>query len=355
MPGIWVEPLGLLGGRDAAAAIAADLALPLAGGPTAFSLVRLIGPGAPEVPLALADVPEAWQASVIALTKPGTGFAGLPAGRPLVMGIVNVTPDSFSDGGRHLDARAAIAAGHAMLEAGADLLDIGGESTRPGAAPVTPEEEARRVLPVIRELAKAATVSVDTRNAATMRAALDAGAEAVNDVSALRHDPEAARVLAAAECGVVLMHMLGDDPRTMQDDIRYADVALDVAEFLAERVGWAEAQGIARTRIAIDPGIGFGKRLPENLALIGRLPLLLGIGCPVVLGASRKRFVGEISGVAEAPRRLAGSVAAALAGARRGAAILRVHDVAETVQALAVLTACETAVLPELDAETEGE
>ncbi|WP_237214815.1 dihydropteroate synthase [Falsiroseomonas oryziterrae] len=355
MAGIWVEPLGLLQGRDAAVAMAADLALPLAGGPAAFSLVRLIGPGAPDAPVALADVPEDWQPRVIALTKQPPTFAGLPAGRPLVMGIVNVTPDSFSDGGRHLDARAAIAAGHAMLEAGADLLDIGGESTRPGADPVTAEEEQRRVIPVIRELAKAATVSADTRNAATMRAALDAGAEVINDVSALRHDPEAVRVLAAAECGVILMHMLGDDPRTMQDDIRYADVALDVAEFLAERVAWAEAQGIVRTRIALDPGIGFGKRLPENLALIQRLPLLLGLGCPVLLGASRKRFVGEISGVAEAPRRMAGSLGAAIAGARRGAAILRVHDVAETVQALAVLAACEAGAVADVDAETEGE
>jgi dihydropteroate synthase len=341
MPETWVEPLGLLSGRVASAAVAADVALPLGGGPLAFTLVRLIGRGAPDAPLALADVPEGWQDAVLALTRPVPRFAGLEAGRPLVMGIVNVTPDSFSDGGVHLDPRAAVAAGHAMLEAGADLLDIGGESTRPGAAAVPPEEETRRVLPIVRELAKAATVSIDTRNAMTMAAALEAGAEIVNDISALRHDPAAAGLLAGSEAGVVLMHMLGDDPRTMQRDPRYGDVAVEVAAFLAERIAWAEAQGIARDRIAVDPGIGFGKRPEHNLALIDRLPILAGLGCPVVFGASRKRFIGDISGVAEASERVAGSVAAATAAAARGAAIIRVHDVAETAQALRVLAAIE--------------
>lgn len=331
-----VEPLGLLHGRAAAAALAADIALPLAGGPAAFTLVRLIGPDAPEHPIVLADVPADWQPAVVEVTRAPAAFAGLPTGRPLVMGILNVTPDSFSDGGRHGDYSAAVAAGHAMLEAGADLLDIGGESTRPGAEPVPPEEECRRVLPVIRELAKAATVSVDTRNAATMLAALEAGAEIVNDVSALRHDPAAARVLARSEAGVILMHMLGDDPRTMQRDPRYGDVAAEVAAFLAERIVWAERQGIARARIAVDPGIGFGKRAHHNLALMERLPLLAGLGCPVVIGASRKRFLGELTGVEKAEERLIGSVTAALAVASRGATILRVHDVAETAGALAV-------------------
>lgn len=351
MPDTWVEPIGLLRGRDAAAAIAADIALPLAGGPTAFTMVRLIGPGAPEAPVPLADVPEAWQARVVALTVAPARFAGFELTRPLVMGILNLTPDSFSDGGRHLDARAAIAAGHAMLEAGADILDLGGESTRPGAEPVGPEEEAARVVPVIRELAKAATVSVDTRNAHTMRLALEAGAEVINDVSALRHDPDAARVAAWSECGVVLMHMRGDDPRTMQKDIHYDDVALEVAQFLAQRIEWAEAQGIARSRLAVDPGIGFGKRLKQNLEVTQRLPLLAGLGCPVVFGGSRKRWIGELSGVEEAGRRVAGSVGAAVAAAQRGAAILRVHDVAETIQALAVLAAAEAGVVQPVDAE----
>ncbi|WP_372624233.1 dihydropteroate synthase [Falsiroseomonas sp.] len=352
MANAWVEPLGLLQGRAASLAVAADLALPLAGGPAAFTMVRLIRPDAPGAPVPLADVPAAWQARVMALTQPVAAFAGLPSpmGHPLVMGIVNVTPDSFSDGGRHLDARAAIAAGHAMLEAGADLLDIGGESTRPGAEPVTAEEELARILPVLRELAKAATVSVDTRNAATMRAALEAGAEIVNDISALRHDPEAAQVVADADASVILMHMLGDDPRTMQQDIHYDDVALEVAGFLAERIAWAESQGIARHRMAVDPGIGFGKRGPQNLELIERLPLLVGIGCPVVFGASRKRFIGEISGVEQASQRVAGSVAAAMMAAQRGAAILRVHDVAKTVQALRVMAACEAGEIRVMDA-----
>jgi dihydropteroate synthase len=345
----------MLSGRDAAAAVAADIALPLCGGPSAFTLVRLIGAEAPEGAIALADVPDAWQPAVLALTRPAPRFAGLEAGRVLVMGIVNVTPDSFSDGGLRLDPDVAIDAGHAMLEAGADLLDIGGESTRPNAAPVAPEEECRRILPVLRELAKAATVSVDTRNAATMLAALEAGAEIVNDVSALRHDPAASKVLARSEAGVILMHMLGDDPRHMQRDPRYDDVALEVADFLADRVAWAERQGIARERLAVDPGIGFGKRPAHNLALVERLPLLAGIGCPVVFGASRKRFIGELSGVEAPAGRVAGSLAAAIAAARRGAAILRVHDVAETVQALRVLAACEAGEMPAVDAEPAEE
>ncbi|WP_439598820.1 dihydropteroate synthase [Falsiroseomonas sp.] len=334
----WVEPLGLIEGQAAAAAQAADLALPLAGGPLAFTLVRLIGPDAPAGPLPLAEVPDRWQPQVLALTRPLPRFAGLDmpsdCGRPLVMGIVNVTPDSFSDGGRGIAE--SIAAGHAMLAAGADLLDIGGESTRPGSQPVPPEEECRRVLPVIRELAKAATISVDTRNAATMLAALEAGAEIVNDITALRHDPAAARVLARSEASVILMHMLGEDPRTMQQDPRYGDVALEVAQFLADRVAAAERMGLRRDRLAVDPGIGFGKRMPHNLALIERLPLLAGLGCPIVFGASRKRFLGRLSGVEAPAARVSASVAAALAGASRGAAMVRVHDVAETVQALSV-------------------
>jgi len=199
---------------------------------------------------------------------------------------------------------------------------------------VTAEEEQARILPVLRELSKAAPVSVDTRHAATMHAALDAGAEIVNDVSALRHDPEAVRVVARAEAPVILMHMLGDDPRRMQDDPRYDDVALDVYDALAERVEAAVAAGIPRARIAIDPGIGFGKTLAHNLTLLARLSLFHGLGLPVLLGASRKRFIGTLSGVEDAARRMPGSVAVALAGVAQGVQVLRVHDVAETRQAL---------------------
>jgi dihydropteroate synthase len=251
-----------------------------------------------------------------------------------MMGIVNVTPDSFSGDG--LSRSAAIAHARALHEAGADLIDIGGESTRPGAAPVASAEECRRILPVIEALAGRMPISVDTRHAATMRATLAAGARIVNDISALRHDPAALSVVASAGAPVILMHMLGDDPQRMQDAPHYADVALEVAGFLAGRIDAAVAAGIARERIAIDPGIGFGKTAAHNLALLRRLPLLAGLGCPILVGASRKSFIGRLSGEAAAAGRVAGSVAVALFAAERGAAILRVHDVAETVQALRV-------------------
>lgn len=323
-----IEPLGLLHGPAAAQAIAAGEALPLAGGPAAFALARLAG-GAIIPARALPE----------ALTRPLTAapprWAGLGPG-PQVMGVVNVTPDSFSDGGRHLDPAAAIAAGLAMAEAGAALVDVGGETTRPRAAPTPPREERRRILPVIRALAAAGvTVSVDTRNAATMAEALAAGARVVNDVSALTHDPDAARVVAEAGCPVVLMHMRGT-PATMHAHARYRDVAGEVAAELALRIAAAEAAGIAPEAIAIDPGIGFAKTGEQNLALLPRLPLLLGLGRPLVVGVSRKRFIGTLAGEPVAARRLPGSLAAALHAASLGAAILRVHDVPETLQALSV-------------------
>ena len=310
------------------------------GGDLAFSLARLIEDGREVATLPVAMLPEDWGDQIEAITARPLPFAGLVSQRPLVMGILNITPDSFSDGGRHFDAAAAIEAGHAMLQAGADILDIGGESTRPGAVPVSPDEEIARVIPVVRELAKAAPVSIDTRHAATMQAALEAGAEIINDVTALRHDPAAVDFLARNQAPIVLMHMPGTDPRSMQAQADYTDVVLEVARFLRDRVATLEALGIARARIAIDPGIGFGKTMAHNLALIEALPILAQIGCPIMLGASRKRFIGTLSGVEQAEARLAGSLAVALAGAARGAAILRVHDVAETIQALAVWQAC---------------
>lgn len=310
------------------------------GGDLAFSLARLVENGRDLGILPIAALPEDWGDEIEAVTARPLPFAGLATTRPLVMGILNITPDSFSDGGRHFDPGVAIAAGHVMLEAGADILDIGGESTRPGAEPVAVDDEIARVLPVVRELAKAAPVSIDTRHAATMQAALEAGAEIINDVTALRHDPAAVDFLARNQAPVVLMHMPGTDPRDMQAKADYADVVLEVARFLRDRVATLEALGIARGRIAIDPGIGFGKTMAHNLALIEALPILAGIGCPILLGASRKRFIGTLSGVDQAEDRLAGSLAVALAGAARGAAILRVHDVAETIQALAVWQAC---------------
>lgn len=348
----WIEPLAILRGPAAAAAIAGGQGLPLQGGPAAFLSARLIGPGtAPARVVPAGDIPAGFLPLLPALTAAPPPFADLPPprlgpGAPWLMGIVNVTPDSFSGDGVEA-AEAAIAHGRALHEAGADILDVGGESTRPGAAPVPPEAEAARILPVIRALAPLAPVSVDTRNASTMRVALAAGARIVNDVSALRHDPDAAAAVAEAGAPAVLMHMLGDDPRRMQDDPRYEDVALEVARHLAARLSAAEAAGIPRARLALDPGIGFGKTVAHNLALIQRLPLLLGLGRPVLVGASRKGFVGKLSGVAAGGRaRAPGSIGAAIAAAGRGAAILRVHDVAETAQALRVWLACEDPPAP---------
>lgn len=342
----WVEPLDLATGPAAFHMVRSGAGLPFQGGPAAFSLARLIEGRADRGVVPAPRVPEAWGAALARVTEPPPPFAGLPADRPLVMGIINATPDSFSGDGLAGSPEAAIALGQTMLEAGADLLDIGGESTRPGAEPVPPEEEARRVLPVVRALAPSAPVSIDTRNASTMRAALDAGARIVNDVSALRHDPAAMAAVAESGAPVVLMHMLGLDARAMQRDPRYDDVALDVAGFLRGRVEAAERAGVPRDRIAVDPGIGFGKTVGQNLALIERLPLLAGLGCRILLGASRKRSLGVISGEAAAGRRAAPSVAAALFGISRGASIVRVHDVAETVQALRVWRACAAGEAP---------
>ncbi len=263
----------------------------------------------------------------------GHGWAGLPSG-PVIMGILNVTPDSFSDGGDAMDAAQAIEAGRRMIAEGAGILDIGGESTRPGAAPVPPEEEQRRILPVVAALAgHGVPLSVDTRNAGTMAAALDAGAAIVNDVTALSHDPAAAALVARRACPVVLMHMRGT-PATMTAHAAYGDVGAEVLAELAARIGVAEAAGVVRLNIAVDPGIGFAKTAEHNIALLQRLPILLGLGCRIVVGVSRKRLIGELSGVGDAKQRMAGSIAAGLYALSQGAAILRVHDVAATVQAV---------------------
>jgi dihydropteroate synthase len=282
------------------------------------------------------EVPAEWaELAARAATRPAPILPGLPTDRPLVMGVINVTPDSFSDGGDHLRPEDAIAAGEAMVAAGADILDVGGESTRPGAARIPPAEEIARIVPVVAALARRAPVSVDTRNAATMQAALAAGARIVNDVSGLAHDPEAAAVVAAAGCPVVLMHMRGT-PVTMNALAHYDDVALDVHDELAERIAHAEAAGIARARIAVDPGIGFAKTAEQNLVLLRRLTLFRGFGLNLLVGVSRKRFIGQYGDAPDPKSRGPGSLAAVLWAAINGASILRVHDVAETVQALKV-------------------
>ena len=254
---------------------------------------------------------------------------------PLVMGIVNVTPDSFSDGGLFLDAGAAIAHGRELLAEGADILDIGGESTRPGAEPVAAEEEIRRVVPVIEALAGAgARISIDTTKAEVARRALDSGATIVNDVSALRFDAELASVAADAGATVVLMHMLGE-PRTMQDDPRYDEVVSDIRRFLEQRIEYAVGEGVAEDAVWVDPGIGFGKTLAHNLELIARLDEIVAIGRPVVFGASRKSFLGKLTGRL-VDERLAGTIAANIIAYEHGARVFRVHDVAPTVDALKV-------------------
>ena len=255
-----------------------------------------------------------------------------------LMGVVNVTPDSFSDGGLYLDPEAAIAHGRELAEAGAEILDVGGESTRPGAEAVGEAEELGRVVPVIRGLSGSGfRISVDTSKAAVAAAALDAGAEIVNDVSALRHDPEMAALCAERGATVVLMHMLGE-PRTMQDDPRYDDVVADVKAFLAERLEAAVAAGIAEERIWLDPGIGFGKTGAHNMELLRRLGELRELGRPLVVGTSRKSFIGRVDG-SPAQERLGGTIASSVLAAAEGADVLRVHDVAEMRQALAVATA----------------
>lgn len=268
------------------------------------------------------------------MTAPPPAWAGLTLDRPRIMGILNVTPDSFSDGGTHADPAAAVAAGLAMAADGADIIDIGGESTRPGAPAVPPDVEIARVVPVVRGLAGAGLcVSVDTRNAGTMRAALDAGATIVNDVSGLAHDPRAAALVAAAGCPVVLMHMRGT-PDTMVSLSAYADVVTDVRREIAGRVAAARAAGIADQQIVIDPGIGFAKNATQSVALLRGLGLLAGLGYPLLVGVSRKSFIGALSSQPDPRQRLGGSLAAALFALSRGAAILRVHDVPQTAQAM---------------------
>jgi dihydropteroate synthase len=254
-----------------------------------------------------------------------------------VMGVVNVTPDSFSDGGLYLDVEAAVQHGRELLDEGADILDIGGESTRPGAAEVPVGEELQRVIPVVEQL-RDATVSVDTRKVEVAEQAIQAGARIVNDVSAFRHAPDMAGLVAGSGARCCLMHMLGDDPRTMQDDPVYGDVVADVKAFLEERLAFAVSEGVAEDKVWLDPGIGFGKTVDHNLELLRRLDEIVAIGRPVVIGTSRKSFLGKLTG--RAPRdRVAGTVATNVMALERGASVFRVHDVRATVDALKVATA----------------
>jgi dihydropteroate synthase len=308
-------------------------ALTLAGGWCWFDRVEVLERGQKAHVVPVAEV----LGQIAALVAARPDFGGLAMDAPRIMGILNVTPDSFSDGGQFLRPEAAVMQARQMA-AGAEIIDIGGESTRPGAVEVAVEEEVARTAPVIAALRAGGlegAISIDTRKAAVARAAFAAGASILNDVTALQFDPEMAGAAAELGAPVVLMHSIAT-PETMQDDPWYDDVLLDVYDALAARMAEAEAAGIPRHRLAVDPGIGFGKTLAHNLALLNRLSLFHGLGVPVLLGASRKRFIGTIGAEAEAARRMPGSLAVALAGVAQGVQMIRVHDVAETRQALSL-------------------
>ncbi len=305
-------------------------ALPLAGGWAWFDRVELLSrdAGSGRVVDARDLPPEVLDR----LTAPRPDLAGLSLDRPRVMGIVNATPDSFSDGGR-FEGAAGIDHGRALVAAGADFLDVGGESTRPGAAEVAAADEVARVAPVVAGLKGLAPISVDTRKAAVAAAALDAGAAIVNDVAALTHDPALAPLVAARDVPVCLMHHQGT-PDRMQDDPHYDNVLLDVYDWLTQAIADAEAAGIARSRIVIDPGIGFGKTQAHNIALLRGLSLFHGLGCPILLGVSRKRFIGTIGGAETPADRGPGTLAVTLAAVAQGVQIHRVHDVDQISQGL---------------------
>jgi dihydropteroate synthase len=343
---IYLRPTGFVD------APAGGSVMRLAGGLTYFAAVEMIvAQGARRVRQSLIPV-EALTAAIDALPRPLAaqaravlanltapraplvlGATQLAFDRPQVMGILNVTPDSFSDGGSTDDP---LARALAMRDAGAALIDVGGESTRPGAQLVPADAEIARVQPVIASLHRAGVaMSIDTRKADVMAAALDAGAALINDVSALTWDDRAAALVARRGCPIVLMHHQGA-PETMQQDPQYADVLIEVYDWLAARIDAAVAAGIDRARILIDPGIGFGKTLVHNLALLNGLSLLHGLGCPILLGVSRKRSIAALAGEAPADRRLGGSIALAMIGVAQGVQLLRVHDVFETVQAVRV-------------------
>jgi dihydropteroate synthase len=352
---IYIRPLGFIVGEAAREAVAAGWALPLGGSTAAFTACEIWRRGAqatartvvPAADLAgwLDRQPSEMSAHAARtrdrLLAPPSWPVGLPRRRPLIMGVVNVTPDSFSDGGQFVEPAAAIAHGLRLRADGADIVDVGGESTRPGAAAIAVEEELRRVIPVVEALARAGVlVSIDTRNGAVMRAAVAAGAGMINDISALRHDPESLAAAGGSGVPVVLMHSQGE-PATMQVQPSYDMAPLDVFDHLAARVqAWIDA-GFERSRLLIDPGIGFGKTAEHNLEILSQLGLYLSMGLPILLGVSRKSFIGRIAGGAPPIERLPGSLAAGLWGLAAGAAVLRVHDVAATQQALAVWHALE--------------
>lgn len=345
---LYLNPTGLLYGTTAQDAIKATNAGRLAGGDIGFPAVEVWLNSSGTITRELRsydDLRTSNETAVVdalALLEGERSTVLMPdQSGSLIMGVVNVTPDSFSDGGDFLDENAAVVHGQALAAAGADILDIGGESTRPGAEPISIDDELARVLPVVEGLRSLSQpLSIDTRKPRVMRQAVDKGARIINDVSALTFDENSSEVVRELDRPVVLMHAQGD-PRCMQDNPTYENVVLEVFDWLADRLAVAQAAGIKRENLLVDPGIGFGKNLKHNLELLANLAFFHGLGVPVVLGASRKRFIGELSGEMEARRRVPGSIAAALKAAASGIQIIRVHDVAETRQALKVARAIQ--------------
>ncbi len=344
---VYLRPLGFVTGAAAEGALDSGAGRRLAGGRLVFTACEVYVREAGQlsaVTVSAADVsvwaeevaPRSAAVEFVRLSAPRDPILGLAIDRPAIVGVINVTPDSFSDGAGHDAPAAAIARGRALAAAGAAVLDVGGESTRPGADPVSLDEELARVLPVVRGLADAGhVVSIDSRRAPVMAAALEAGAKMINDVSALSFDAESLAVVAGAGVPVVLMHARGD-PKTMQADPHYEYAVFDVYDELEARVEACVAAGIDRRRLVVDPGIGFAKTVEHNVEILQYLSLLHGLGCVLLLGVSRKSFLGTLTGVGAPAERLAGSLASGLAGLDQGVQMLRVHDVAETVQAVAV-------------------
>lgn len=337
MKQVYLRPLSLVFGEDARMLIGSGEAGALGGfSRIAFSQVEIITRDGESVARYIRPFFEFRNHPLLAdVTKPRSTFGGLDLKRTQIMGIVNVTPDSFSDGGHYSESDTAIVHGQKLANDGADILDVGGESTRPGSSEVLLDDERARILPVIKALAETHVVSVDTRKSVLMREAAALGARIVNDVSALGFDEHSGATLKQLDLPVVLMHAQGE-PRTMQLAPKYSDVALDVYDWLAERIAFAVSLGIPKERICVDPGIGFGKTIHHNMELMRQLALFHGLGVGLLIGLSRKNFVGVLTGEKVAAQRVAGSVGGALQAAMMGAHILRVHDVKETVDALAV-------------------
>ncbi|MGH1418722.1 MAG: dihydropteroate synthase [Hyphomicrobiaceae bacterium] len=358
---IYVRPVGIFPATADPETGTVWGGLPLAGGRLAFSALEVIerGPQTMRHVTGLGEFMERdWGRHTLAasdmfeaLREPRSRLTGLSLSAPRIMGILNVTPDSFSDGGNFNSVQTAVDQALLMVEEGADIIDIGGESTRPGATPVPVDEELQRVIPVIEVLRDKtdALISVDTRKSQVMQRAAEAGADILNDVSALTHDPEALDVAAESGLPVILMHAQGD-PKTMNDDPQYADVVLDVFDFLERRIQACEGAGIPKAKIIADPGIGFGKHLHHNVAVLAAMSLYHGLGVPILLGASRKKLIGQLCNVENPTERVPGSIAAALSSLAQGVQLLRVHDVAETKQAVSVWQAAlfgdEKAAIP---------